>query len=53
MSILPHDRLIESPEDSWEMGTRDTASYATFTEVFNYVDWLGGHFKMSTDRRKK
>jgi len=53
MSILPHNRLIGSPEDSWEMGTRDTASYATFTEVVNYFDWLGGHFTKSNDRREK
>jgi cysteine desulfurase/selenocysteine lyase len=53
MSILPHNRLIGSPEDSWEMGTRDTASYATFTEVVNYFDWLGGHFTNSNDRRER
>ena len=53
MSILPHDRLIGSPENNWELGTRDTASYATFTEVVNYFDWLGGHFTDSTDRREK
>lgn len=53
MSILPHDRLIGSPENNWELGTRDTASYATFTEVVNYFDWLGGHFTVSTDRREK
>jgi cysteine desulfurase / selenocysteine lyase len=53
MSILPHDRLTGSPENNWELGTRDTASYATFTEVVNYFDWLGGHFTDSTDRRVK
>ncbi len=50
---LPHDRLIGSAEDQWELGTRDTASYATFSEVVDYFDWLGGHFTSSTDRRER
>ncbi|MCJ8324135.1 MAG: aminotransferase class V-fold PLP-dependent enzyme [Rhizobiales bacterium] len=53
MSILPHDRLIGSPEDSWELGTRDTGSYGTFSEVVNYFDWLGGKFTDSNDRRQR
>ncbi len=53
MSVLPHDRLIGSPEDNWELGTRDTGSYATFSEVVNYFDWLGGHFTTSDDRRER
>ena len=50
---LPHDRLVGSAEDQWELGTRDTGSYATFSEVVNYFDWLGGHFTDSTDRRER
>lgn len=53
MSVLPHDRLIGSPEDNWELGTRDTGSYGTFSEVVNYFDWLGGHFTSSDDRRER
>lgn len=53
MSVLPHDRLIGSPEDNWELGTRDTGSYGTFSEVVNYFDWLGGHFTTSDDRRER
>ncbi|MBT4888498.1 MAG: aminotransferase class V-fold PLP-dependent enzyme [Rhodospirillales bacterium] len=53
MSTLPHDRLIGSPEDNWELGTRDTGSYGTFSEVVNYFDWLGGHFTDSNDRRAR
>ena len=53
MSILSHNRLIRSYEDSWEMGTRDIASYSMFTAVVNYFDWFGGHFTTSTDRRTK
>jgi len=50
---LPHDCLIGAPANQWELGTRDTASYATFSEVVSYFDWLGGHFTPSTDRRER
>ncbi|MBL4690822.1 MAG: aminotransferase class V-fold PLP-dependent enzyme, partial [Rhodospirillales bacterium] len=50
---LPHDSLIGAPVDQWDLGTRDTASFATFSEVVNYFDWLGSHFTESTDRRER
>ncbi len=53
LGLLPHDRLIGSPEDGWELGTRDTGAYATFSEVVNYFDWLGGHYTPSSDRRDR
>ncbi len=51
MTDIPHNRLIGSPEEQWELGTRDTGSYATFSEVVNYFSWLGGHFSNSADLR--
>jgi len=53
MATLPHDSLVGAAADNWELGTRDTGSYATFSEVVNYFDWLGGHFTPSTDRRER
>ncbi|MCC3861129.1 aminotransferase class V-fold PLP-dependent enzyme [Pseudemcibacter aquimaris] len=53
LSVLPHNSLIGGPEDAWELGTRDTGSYATFSEVVNYFDWLGGHFSNSADLRER
>jgi selenocysteine lyase/cysteine desulfurase len=53
MGALPHDRLIGAAADQWELGTRDTAAYATFSEVVNYFEWLGGHFTASDDRRQR
>lgn len=41
------------PATNWEMGTRDAGSYATFSDVVNYLAWLGGHFTAETDRRKR
>ena len=53
MSKLPHDSLIDGPSENWELGTRDTGSYATFSEVVNYFEWLGSHFTASADRRER
>jgi len=53
LSTLPHNRLIGSPDDQWELGTRDTASYATFSEVVNYFNWLGGYHSNSSDLRER
>ena len=41
LTHLPHDSLVDGPAENWELGTRDTGSYATMLEVINYLDWLG------------
>lgn len=51
LEVLPHDRLDGTPETQWELGTRDTSAYATFSEVVRYLEWLGAHFTNSTDPR--
>lgn len=53
LTKLPHDCLIDGPEDNWELGTRDTGSYATFSQVVDYFEWLGSNFTESDDRREK
>ncbi len=53
MSVLDHDHLDGTAADFWELGTRDTSAYATFSEVVNYLDWLGSHFTQSEDRRDR
>jgi cysteine desulfurase/selenocysteine lyase len=53
LANLPHDILIGAPADQWDLGTRDTASYATFSNVVEYFDWLGTHFTDSEDRRDR
>lgn len=50
---LPHDNLVGGPENAWEFGTRDTGSYATFSDVVSYFDWLGGEVTEETDRRAR
>lgn len=53
LSVLPHNSLEGGPEGNWELGTRDTGAYATFSEVVHYFEWLGESFTESTDRRDK
>lgn len=42
MTSLPLEQLIDGPRANWELGTRDTGAYATFSDVVRYFDWLGG-----------
>ena len=53
ISRLPHDRLLGKPDNYWELGTREQAGYAAWSEVVKYLCWLGGHFTTSSDRRQQ
>ncbi|MFW8595152.1 aminotransferase class V-fold PLP-dependent enzyme [Cribrihabitans neustonicus] len=53
LSRVPHNALEGGPEDNWEMGTRDTGSYATLSDVAAYLEWLGGAVSGATDRRAR
>jgi selenocysteine lyase/cysteine desulfurase len=53
LRAVKHERLIGSPEGGWELGTRDTGAYATFSDVVAYFDWLGGHLTEASDRRTR
>ena len=53
LATLPHDHLDGTPDDFWEMGTRDTSAFACTTKVVEYFDWLGSHFTDSEDRRTR
>ena len=53
LSCLPHDQLDGTPADFWELGTRDTSAFACFSEVVNYLDWLGSKFTDSKARRER
>jgi selenocysteine lyase/cysteine desulfurase len=53
LSKLPHDHLDGTPDDFWELGTRDTSAFACFSEVVNYLDWLGSNFTSSEQRRER
>ncbi|MGG7643778.1 aminotransferase class V-fold PLP-dependent enzyme [Rhodovulum sp. YNF3179] len=53
LAQMPHDHLMGAPGEPWELGTRDTGAYATFSDVVAYFDWLGGRFSDSDDRRTR
>jgi cysteine desulfurase/selenocysteine lyase len=53
LATLPHDHLDGTPDDFWELGTRDTSAFACTTKVIEYFDWLGSHFTDSDDRRRR
>lgn len=50
LTALAHDSLVGGPEGNWELGTRDTGAYATFSDVVSYFDWLGGQVSDAGDR---
>ena len=53
LTALPVEQLKNGPRESWEMGTRDTGAYATFSDVVRYFEWLGGEVSDATDPRAK
>lgn len=50
LAALPHNNLLKGPEKNWEMGTRDTGAYAAFSDVVDYLEWLGNEVSPATDR---
>lgn len=53
LTALDIETLAGGPEGNWEMGTRDTGAYATFSDVVRYLDWLGGEVSDKTDTRSR
>ncbi len=53
LAAVPHDSLLDGPEFKWELGTRDTGSYATMSDVVEYFDWLGGELDPNGDRQAR
>lgn len=51
LTALGPEQLAGGPAASWEFGTRDTGAYATFHDVVDYFDWLGGQIGSSDTRR--
>ena len=53
LGSMPHDTLLNAPNEPWELGTRDTGAYATFSDVVGYFEWLGGRVSNATSPRSK
>ena len=53
LTELSHETLANGPAGNWELGTRDTGSYATFSDVVRYFEWLGEQVSEQTGPRAK
>ncbi|MGA9254061.1 MAG: aminotransferase class V-fold PLP-dependent enzyme, partial [Roseobacter sp.] len=53
MTALPLEQLDDGPRANWEMGTRDTGAYATFSDVVGYFDWLGSQHSDDAPKRAR
>lgn len=52
LAAMEHPRLAGAPVSTWEMGTRDPGAFAAWSEVVEYLVWLGGKLgELSEDRR--
>ena len=53
LTACAKEQIVGGPATAWELGTRDAGAYATFTNVVDYLDWLGTKFTDSTNRRRR
>ena len=53
LSNMQKEQLVNGPSENWELGTRDTGSYATFSDVVDYMAWLGSNFTKSNNIREQ
>ena len=53
LTAVVKEQIVGGPEDAWELGTRDAGSYATFTDMVDYLDWLGGEVSGADTRRTR
>ena len=49
---LPHRKILQRPEDVWELGSPTPGNFAAMSAVVDYVCWIGGHFTDKTERRQ-
>jgi selenocysteine lyase/cysteine desulfurase len=53
LTQMNHEQLLDGPSENWELGTRDTGSYATISNVVAYLEWLGSKIKNTDNRSVK
>ncbi|PIE53830.1 MAG: aminotransferase [Dethiosulfovibrio peptidovorans] len=44
LALLPHDKLKAKNKTVWALGSPATAHFAAFSEVINYVKWIGAQY---------
>ena len=53
LTKMNHEQLFDGPSENWELGTRDTGSYATLSDVVKYLEWLGEKIEITSSKTKK
>ena len=53
LTKMSHEQLLDGPSENWELGTRDTGSYATLSDVVKYLEWLGEKIEITSSKTKK
>jgi selenocysteine lyase/cysteine desulfurase len=53
LTQMNHEQLLNGPSENWELGTRDTGSYATISDVVAYLEWLGSKIENTDSRSLK
>ena len=53
LTKMSHEQLLDGPSENWELGTRDTGSYATLSDVIKYLEWLGEKIEITNSKAKK
>ena len=53
LTKMNHEQLFDGPPENWELGTRDTGSYATISNVVQYLEWLGEKIEKTESRSVK
>ena len=53
LTKMNHEQLFDGPSENWELGTRDTGSYATISNVVKYLEWLGEKIENTESRSVK
>ena len=48
VAVLPHEKVLEKPINSWESGSVEPAGFGAFSAVIDYICWLGKHFTDAT-----
>ena len=50
LTKMNHEQLFDGPSENWELGTRETGSYATISNVVKYLEWLGEQIENTESR---
>lgn len=51
-AVLPHNRILCYPKDTWELGSTAPHLFASYTAIVDHAAWIGSQFIESEDRRE-